>query len=192
VELLASGKQPAIKHRIAMNSSYLPAAGQPPILSSNVLASNMTVPLPEVDSAVLQWVMSLLGEDDDDGENLKRWSSFIGIIVAISGNVLISLALNIQKYAHIRLRREKAQRRLMVRRRRKEQAWSRALALNGAAGQHRRTQEELGAEDIDGIGQLDGDETPEDQGEKYGRNRKRRRRTTICTSILHGGGWAWC
>ncbi|CZT08687.1 uncharacterized protein RAG0_13708 [Rhynchosporium agropyri] len=34
---------------------------------------------------------------------LQRWSSLIGIITAIIGNILISFALNIQRYAHIRL-----------------------------------------------------------------------------------------
>lgn len=36
----------------------------------------------------------------------ENWSSLIGIITAIVGNVLISFALNIQRYAHIRLERE--------------------------------------------------------------------------------------
>lgn len=34
------------------------------------------------------------------------WSSLIGIVTAIVGNVLISFALNIQRYAHIRLDKE--------------------------------------------------------------------------------------
>jgi hypothetical protein len=38
--------------------------------------------------------------------HLKQWSSIIGIITAICGNLLISFALNIQRYAHQRLRRE--------------------------------------------------------------------------------------
>jgi hypothetical protein len=41
---------------------------------------------------------------------LQRWSSLIGIITAISGNILISFALNIQRYAHIRLHEERSQR----------------------------------------------------------------------------------
>lgn len=104
-----------------------------------------------------------MGEDGDE-DAAKRWSSFIGIIVAISGNVLISLALNVQKYAHIRLQREKSQRKQLVRRRRKELAWKRALAGIGTAGQRvrRDTNEDELEEDVDGIGQLDGDETPED------------------------------
>lgn len=37
---------------------------------------------------------------------MHQWSSLIGIITALCGNVLISLALNIQRYAHIRIARE--------------------------------------------------------------------------------------
>ncbi|KAI9147947.1 putative magnesium transporter NIPA7 [Paramyrothecium foliicola] len=51
------------------------------------------------------------GEGPDDGnspgETLRKWSSLIGIITAIVGNILIALALNVQRYAHIRLRRER-------------------------------------------------------------------------------------
>ncbi|KAH8725968.1 magnesium transporter NIPA-domain-containing protein [Phaeosphaeriaceae sp. PMI808] len=36
----------------------------------------------------------------------ENWSSLIGIVTAIVGNVLISFALNMQRYAHIRLDRE--------------------------------------------------------------------------------------
>ncbi|RPB04043.1 DUF803-domain-containing protein [Choiromyces venosus 120613-1] len=59
------------------------------------------------------------GRVEDDEEKLKRWSSFIGIIIAIVGNLLISLALNIQKYAHVRLERAKERRRKFLRRRRR-------------------------------------------------------------------------
>ncbi|KAJ5229921.1 hypothetical protein N7489_010629 [Penicillium chrysogenum] len=44
--------------------------------------------------------------DGNDGGNMHEWSSLIGIITALCGNVLISLALNIQRYAHIRIARE--------------------------------------------------------------------------------------
>lgn len=47
--------------------------------------------------------ISLLGGDSQ----LQRWSSLIGIITAIIGNILISFALNIQRYAHIRLHEER-------------------------------------------------------------------------------------
>ncbi|KAJ5518977.1 Magnesium transporter NIPA [Penicillium expansum] len=44
--------------------------------------------------------------DGGNGGNMHEWSSLIGIITALCGNVLISLALNIQRYAHIRITRE--------------------------------------------------------------------------------------
>lgn len=40
------------------------------------------------------------------GSQLREWSSFIGIVTAIVGNLLISFALNTQRYAHIRIDRE--------------------------------------------------------------------------------------
>lgn len=51
-----------------------------------------------------------LADDGSDGNNndrLGNWSSFIGIVTAIVGNILIALALNVQRYAHIRLHRER-------------------------------------------------------------------------------------
>jgi hypothetical protein len=47
----------------------------------------------------------------DGDSQLQRWSSFIGIITAIIGNILISVALNVQRYAHIRLHEERSRRR---------------------------------------------------------------------------------
>lgn len=46
-------------------------------------------------------------------EPLQNWSSLIGIVTAIVGNILIALALNVQRYAHTRLHKE----RLSIRRR---------------------------------------------------------------------------
>lgn len=43
----------------------------------------------------------------DPGEVLENWSSLIGIVTAIIGNVLIALALNVQRYAHTRLHKER-------------------------------------------------------------------------------------
>lgn len=43
------------------------------------------------------------------GDSLKNggWSSLIGVVTAICGNILISFALNTQRYAHLRLGRER-------------------------------------------------------------------------------------
>jgi magnesium transporter len=63
------------------------------VYSQHQLASNMT---------------SLLGLEDDVGIEFPSMdtSNVVGIAVAISGNVLISLALNLQKLAHKRLKAE--------------------------------------------------------------------------------------
>lgn len=37
------------------------------------------------------------------GGSYQRYNSLVGIVIAISGNILISFALNIQRYAHIKL-----------------------------------------------------------------------------------------
>jgi drug/metabolite transporter (DMT)-like permease len=61
--------------------------------------------------------VSLLSLISSDG-NFKTgdWSSLIGIITAICGNILISIALNTQRYAHIRLSKQyQAQQRLVRR-----------------------------------------------------------------------------
>ncbi|KAL2015984.1 hypothetical protein VTK56DRAFT_4473 [Thermocarpiscus australiensis] len=65
----------------------------------------------------------------DSDEKLQNWSSLIGIVTAICGNVLIALALNVQRYAHIRLHR----RRIRIRERAK-QAMRNALASGHTQG----------------------------------------------------------
>lgn len=62
------------------------------------------------------------GGDDDGSSPIREWSSTIGIVTAIVGNVLISFALNIQRYAHIRIARD-------LERKRGEDGWK-----NGSPG----------------------------------------------------------
>jgi magnesium transporter len=40
----------------------------------------------------------------------RSWNALIGVVTAIVGNILISFALNLQRYAHIRLQKEQRQR----------------------------------------------------------------------------------
>ncbi|KAF4963983.1 hypothetical protein FSARC_8052 [Fusarium sarcochroum] len=47
------------------------------------------------------------GHSGKPGEKLQEWSSLIGIVTAIVGNILIALALNVQRYAHIRLHKQR-------------------------------------------------------------------------------------
>lgn len=59
---------------------------------------------------------------------MGQWSSTIGIITALAGNVLISLALNIQRYAHLRIAREWEQDKI-----KKEANWRRAHSDTGSS-----------------------------------------------------------
>lgn len=52
------------------------------------------------------------GHNDNNNGHMHQWSSLIGIVTALIGNVLISLALNIQRYAHLRIAREWEQERI--------------------------------------------------------------------------------
>jgi drug/metabolite transporter (DMT)-like permease len=53
------------------------------------------------------WIWKESGQGGGGGGGYtENWSSLIGIVTAIIGNVLISFALNMQRYAHIRLDRE--------------------------------------------------------------------------------------
>lgn len=76
---------------------YLPILSAIPARSVSQLIPSYTYP-------------NYLFEDDGDGnsgDRLGNWSSFIGIVTAIVGNILIALALNVQRYAHIQLHRER-------------------------------------------------------------------------------------
>ncbi len=55
------------------------------------------------------------GSPGDGQDTLRKWSSLIGIVTAIVGNVLIALALNVQRYAHTKLNRERARVKLRAR-----------------------------------------------------------------------------
>ncbi|KAG4280748.1 hypothetical protein FPRO04_05462 [Fusarium proliferatum] len=51
------------------------------------------------------------GHSGKPGDKIQEWSSLIGIVTAIVGNVLIALALNVQRYAHIRLHKQRSRNR---------------------------------------------------------------------------------
>lgn len=58
-------------------------------------------PTAHIDDTTLR----LLLEDSSTSAPSKQWSSTIGVVTAICGNILISFALNTQRYAHIRLQK---------------------------------------------------------------------------------------
>ncbi|KAI0180250.1 DUF803-domain-containing protein [Hypoxylon sp. FL1284] len=57
----------------------------------------------------MSWTLEDDTSDHKGGSNLGNWSSLIGIVTAISGNILIALALNVQRYAHTQLHRRRAE-----------------------------------------------------------------------------------
>ncbi|RAL14415.1 DUF803 domain membrane protein [Aspergillus homomorphus CBS 101889] len=97
----------------ALVSSAIPT---PTALPHNLPSSSQLLPSPTT-TPVYD------GGRGDGGEpgGMHEWSSLIGIVTALAGNVLISLALNIQRYAHIRIDREWEQDKLQ-----KELHWKRA------------------------------------------------------------------
>jgi hypothetical protein len=66
-------------------------------------------PQPDHTSSIpdgLLYLYGSIGASSGSDVDLREWSSFIGIVTAIVGNILISFALNVQRYAHIRIERE--------------------------------------------------------------------------------------
>ncbi|KAI3337427.1 DUF803-domain-containing protein [Xylariaceae sp. AK1471] len=59
-----------------------------------------------------EWTVAAAVNDRSDhhgGSGLGEWSSLIGIVTAIVGNILIALALNVQRYSHIQLNRRRVE-----------------------------------------------------------------------------------
>jgi len=79
------------------------------IATATIGAATGTFTAPALTRAAALSVFEYLAADDGKGETpLQRWSSTIGIVTAIVGNILISFALNIQRYAHIQLHKQRA------------------------------------------------------------------------------------
>ena len=98
------------------------------------------------------------------GEPLQNWSSLIGIVTAIVGNILIALALNVQRYAHTRLHKERAH----IRRRAREAVKRSQSGTNvGSYGTVARNGNRNGNHLADGNGATisDNDGTPDDSRE---------------------------
>ncbi|PWY79125.1 DUF803-domain-containing protein [Aspergillus heteromorphus CBS 117.55] len=106
---------------------------------------------------------------------MHEWSSLIGIITALAGNVLISLALNIQRYAHIRIEREWEQEKLQ-----RDMDWKRSSQGHGSTGAYGS----VGDNDLNGeVGRGRNragryrDESPSPERERYEEPRGNSRRT---------------
>ena len=83
-----------------------------------------------------------LADDGTPSSNAPRlgrqeWNALIGIVTAIIGNVVISFALNLQRYAHIRLHRSEL---------RRNRSWKSAKRRSGGGGRYAEA-DGIGAED---------------------------------------------
>ena len=91
-------------------SQGLLGAGSPSYTSAPIASTPTpylyasSAPRPTFAPSPLASMWAVLSGDNE--EEMHQWSSLIGIVTALVGNVLISLALNIQRYAHIRINRE--------------------------------------------------------------------------------------
>ncbi|KAL4946297.1 hypothetical protein BDV06DRAFT_182674 [Aspergillus oleicola] len=94
------------------SQEYPLAAGLLAALSSTAIPlqtptpMSLSSPSPTLSPHPLPSIASSLGHNHEHKGGEYEWSSLIGIITALAGNVLISLALNIQRYAHIRIEKE--------------------------------------------------------------------------------------
>ncbi|KAF4303314.1 putative duf803 domain membrane protein [Botryosphaeria dothidea] len=94
----------------------LPSAAQAPLQNAVAdvtlaAATAATTLLPSHSNSSLTPPDNLDAGSGDGNQQNGDWSSLIGITTAIVGNILISFALNTQKYAHLRLAREAEERR---------------------------------------------------------------------------------
>ncbi|KAL4874748.1 magnesium transporter NIPA-domain-containing protein [Aspergillus karnatakaensis] len=95
------------------SQEYPLAAGLLNALATTVTPSPSLLPSATPSPHSISMLASDSGHDHGDkGSGEYEWSSLIGIITALCGNVLISLALNIQRYAHIRIEKEWEQEKL--------------------------------------------------------------------------------
>jgi hypothetical protein len=79
---------------------------------ASLLTTGMTAPPSHLVDGPFSSTDGTLGIflDGHAGLDDREWNALIGIVTAIIGNILISLALNIQRYAHIRLGRDRGRR----------------------------------------------------------------------------------
>ncbi|GAD91893.1 DUF803 domain membrane protein [Paecilomyces variotii No. 5] len=73
--------------------------------AAGLLSTTVPSAVPQLTSTPSAFqALLMLGSDGSGG--MRSWSTLIGIVTALVGNILISFALNIQRYAHIRIERE--------------------------------------------------------------------------------------
>ena len=122
----------------------------------------MTIPTATIHASPLDIRFPhIIGVGGGKGSQLHEWSSFIGIVTAIVGNILISFALNIQRYAHLRLEREFNESRLPLKRRRNG---IRTRGYGAVQEQERIAEERMHA-NLDSVGAQSYSDGPHDHDE---------------------------
>lgn len=112
-----SSQQPLVAGLLTslVSSTIAPSAATPSLASYSRYAHSV----PTATSVPLS------DHNGDKNGHMHQWSSLIGIVTALVGNVLISLALNIQRYAHLRITREWEQEKI-----KRESDWRRTHSGN--------------------------------------------------------------
>lgn len=105
--------------------------------------SFLSTPIPQ--STSLSFDPNIVYFEGDS--KIQRWSSLIGIVTAIVGNILISFALNIQRYAHIKLHEKEIRRKERLRAISKSAGGYGTNGVNGVNGNRIVEEEYEGDED---------------------------------------------
>lgn len=112
--------------------------------------------IPPLDDLVanghLEPIWSVLAESKDKLSN-AGWSSLIGVVTAICGNILISFALNTQRYAHLRLSRDRREKLVEEKRKRAQRRGEgRSEGLEEIGRQQNGKKEVNGKKELNGNG----------------------------------------
>ncbi|KAF2666150.1 DUF803-domain-containing protein [Microthyrium microscopicum] len=102
-------------------------------------------------ASVFQSTATAIASVVDNGGKRDResFNSIIGVVTAICGNVLISIALNTQRYAHLRLNEQWLERRRLIRKaeRRREAAQTAKERRRNGEGANGRAEDDTDGED---------------------------------------------
>lgn len=104
------------------------------------------------------------------GSTIEEWSSLIGIVIAICGNVLISVALNVQKYAHVRIARAREEEERSYTQDGRDGSRRRRIKRTGSDEEQQRTKNKNNNDDTDDDDGVEGHDDTE--------NRDRQRRVS--------------
>jgi magnesium transporter len=122
--------------------------------------------IPDFENLDPGWTL-VTGDRKEDRSKLGEWSSLIGIITAIVGNILIALALNVQRYTHLQLHKKKLEARQRAR-----EAERRVQLGQRNSNSNNDTENSSAADDINDASETqpltgNGDRSREDKSSNY-------------------------